>query len=171
MLARLRALALLLLLCALAATVPARAHIAVHFYSSEQSGTFPHAFILISGRLASSGRDVSANYGFTAARVTPTILRAPTAGYVQQVRPAYIAGAHRHFTIRVNDRGYARLMARVAVWQRRPQPSYDLTRANCVHFVMDLARTAGLSVNKNSEYLLKPRRFLNELQALNPGVI
>lgn len=169
MLARLRILAFLLL-CVLTTSVPARAHIAVAFYSSEQSGTFPHAFVLISGRLAANGRDVSANYGFTAARVTPTILRAPAPGYVQQVQPAYIAGAHRHFTIRINDRGYARLMTRVAAWQRRPQPSYDLTRANCVHFVMDLARTAGLSVNKNSEFFLQPRRFLNELLALNPGV-
>lgn len=171
MLNRLRAFALFMLFCAFAVTAPARAHIAVDFYSSEQSGNFPHAFVRISGRLAASGRDVSANYGFTAVRVTPTILREPAAGYVQQVKPAYIAGAHRHFTIRVDDRGYARLMARVAFWQRRAQPSYDLTRANCVHFVMDLARTAGLSVRQDSEYLLKPRRFLNELQALNPGVI
>lgn len=148
----------------------ARANIAVHFYSSEWGDTYPHAFVVFNGRLAVSGKSISANYGFTAARVMSTILRQPTPGYVQRVSSDYIAKAHRHFTLRINDQAYGKLMARIALWQKRRQPSYDLNRANCVHFVMELAEVAGLRVNRASQFFKLPRRFLDEVRALNPVV-
>ena len=43
-------------------------------------------------------------------------------------------------------------------------------RRNCVHFVMDMGAALGLNVNRRSEYFTKPRQFLDEMRALNPGV-
>jgi hypothetical protein len=162
--------ALCVALAALILPSLAQAAVRVHFYSREFGNQFPHAFIMVEGTIDATGRRVAANYGFTAALVTPSILTAPVAGYVQTVEPAYIAGAQRQFTVTLDDAGYRRLMIRIARWQARPQPAYRLDTANCVHFVMDLAEVAGLKVNRTSAFFKRPRRFLEEVRALNRGL-
>ncbi|NJS15499.1 MAG: hypothetical protein HC788_13975 [Sphingopyxis sp.] len=161
--------AILLFLFSFAMAPLTQAAVQVHFYSREFGNQFPHAFIIVQGTLDASGEKVSANYGFTAASVAPAVLVGSVKGYVQALKPDYIAKADRKFTVTLNDAGYARLMAKVAEWQNRKQPAYNLNKANCVHFVMELAEVAGLKVNRASKLFKKPRSFLEEVLGLNPG--
>jgi len=157
----------LLLLCA-GLTAPARAEVVVSFYSHDFGDRFPHAFIVVKGKLDATGEDIHANYGFTATAVSPAILFGSVKGEVQTSKPDYIAKSDRQFDVTVDDATYARLMAKVAEWRDREQPSYSLNKYNCVHFVMELAEVAGLKVDRKSKLFKKPKSFLNEVRGLNP---
>ncbi|WP_033075091.1 hypothetical protein [Sphingopyxis sp. MWB1] len=160
--------ALALMFLALAA--PARADVTVSFYSHEFGENFPHAFIVVKGRLAKDGRSIDTNYGFTATTVSPAILFGSVKGEVQTQKPAYIAKSDRQFSVTIEDAAYARLIAKVREWEARAQPSYNLGKSNCVHFVMELAEVAGLKVNRKSKFFKKPKSFLLEVKRLNPGL-
>jgi hypothetical protein len=162
--------AFLLFLLSFVMTPAVHAAVQVHFYSREFGNQFPHAFIIVEGTLDATGEKVSGNYGFTAASVSPAVLMGSVKGYVQALKPDYIAKADRRFTLTVSDAVYAKLMAKVAEWQARTQPAYNLNKRNCVHFVMELAEVAGLRVNRVSKFFKKPRSFLEEVLGLNPGV-
>lgn len=157
----------LLLLCA-GLTAPVRAEVVVSFYSHDFGDRFPHAFIVLKGRLDATGEVIDANYGFTATSVSPAILLGSVKGEVQTSKPDYIAKSDRQFDVTVDDATYARLMAKVAEWRDRKQPSYSLNKRNCVHFVMELAEIVGLKVNRNSKLFKKPKSFLIEVRELNP---
>ena len=159
----------LLLLCA-GLTAPARAEVVVSFYSHDFGDRFPHAFIVMKGKLDATGEEIDANYGFTATSVSPAILFGSVKGEVQTSKPDYIAKSDRQFDVTVDDATYARLLAKVAEWRDREQPSYSLNKYNCVHFVMELAEVAGLTVNRKSKLFKKPKSFLIEVKGLNPGV-
>jgi hypothetical protein len=168
---RLRALtALCLTLLSLLLAPAALAAVQVHFYSREFGNQFPHAFVKVEGTLDGTGEKVSANYGFTAASISPAILMGSVKGYVQALKADYMAKADRKFTVTLDDAAYAKFLRKVAEWQDRKQPSYSLDKRNCVHFVMELAEVAGLKVNRASKFFKKPRSFLEELLSLNPGV-
>jgi hypothetical protein len=162
--------AIFLFLCSFVAVPTAHAAVQVHFYSREFGNQFPHAFIIVEGTVDATGEKVSANYGFTAVSVSPSVLVGSVKGHVQALKPAYIAKADRQFTVTLDDARYRKLMARIAEWQARKQPAYNLNKANCVHFVMELAEVAGLKVNRATKFLKKPRSFLIEVLGLNPGV-
>lgn len=151
-------------------SAPARAEVVVSFYSHDFGDRFPHAFIVLKGRLESTGEAIDANYGFTATNVSPAILFGSVKGEVQSSKPDYIAKSDRQFDVTVDAAAYARLMAKVAEWRDRKQPSYSLNRRNCVHFVMELAEVAGLKVNHKSKLFKKPKSFLIEVRDLNPGL-
>jgi hypothetical protein len=171
MIVRFRALtALCLLLLSVMLAPSASAAVQVHFYSREFGNQFPHAFVKVEGTLDGTGEKVSANYGFTASSITPAILMGSVKGYVQALKADYMAKADRKFSVTLDDATYAKLLRKVAEWQGRTQPSYNLDTRNCVHFVMELAETAGLKVNRASKLFKKPRSFLEELLSLNPGV-
>ena len=70
----------------------------------------------------------------------------------------------------VDDATYGRILAKVAEWRDREQPSYSLNKRNCVHFVMELAEVVGLKVNRKSKLFKKPKSFLIEVKGLNPEV-
>ena len=70
----------------------------------------------------------------------------------------------------LDDAGLRRVLAKVQEWQDRAQPSYNLGKRNCVHFVMEIAETVGLAVNRKSKYFKKPRSFLEEVKSLNPAL-
>jgi hypothetical protein len=159
----------LLLLCA-GLTSPARAEVVVSFYSHDFGDRFPHAFIVMKGKLDATGEEIDANDGFTATSVSPAILFGSVKGEVQTSKPDYIAKSDRQFDVTVDDATYARLLAKVAEWRDREQPSYSLNKYNCVHFVMELAEVAGLTVNRKSKLFKKPKSFLIEVKGLNPGV-
>lgn len=165
---RLILLTLIVFFAGLAA--PARAEVVVSFYSHDFGDRFPHAFIVLKGRLDGTGEEVDANYGFTATNVSPGILFGSVKGEVQSSKPDYIAKSDRQFDVTVDDATYARLMEKVAEWRDRAQPSYSLNRRNCVHFVMELAEVAGLQVNHKSKFFKKPKSFLIEVRELNPGL-
>lgn len=148
----------------------AQAEVDVTFYSHEFGSSFPHAFIVLKGTVDATGEVVDTAYGFTAKNLTPAILWGSVIGVVQTPKPDYIADSNPHFTVRVDDAGYAKLLAKVAEWRDRPQKSYNLNKRNCVHFAMETAETVGLKVNHKSKFFKKPRSFLEEVEALNPGV-
>ena len=159
----------LLLLCA-GLTAPARAEVVVSFYSHDFGDRFPHAFVVLKGKIDATGELVDANYGFTATSVSPAILFGSVRGEVQTSKPDYIAKSDRQFDVTIDDATYARLMAKVAEWRDRKQPSYSLNKYNCVHFVMELAEISGLKVDRESKLFKKPKSFLLEVKGLNPGV-
>ncbi|HJS10086.1 hypothetical protein [Sphingopyxis sp.] len=157
----------LLMLCA-GLAVPARAEVVVSFYSHDFGDRFPHAFIVMKGTLDATGEVVDSNYGFTAVSVSPAILFGSVKGKVESSEPDYIAKSDRQFDVTVDDATYARVLAKVAEWQGREQPSYSLNKFNCVHFVMELAETVGLKVDRKSKLFKKPKSFLIEVRGLNP---
>jgi hypothetical protein len=159
----------LLLFCA-GLTNPARAEVVVSFYSHDFGDRFPHAFIVMKGKLEATGEVVDANYGFTATSVSPAILLGSVKGEVQTSKPDYIAKSNRQFGVTVDDATYARILAKVAEWRDRKQPSYSLNKRNCVHFVMELAEVVGLKVNRKSKLFKKPKSFLIEVKDLNPAL-
>jgi hypothetical protein len=164
----LRTILLTLLLFCAGLAGPARAEVAVSFYSHDFGDRFPHAFIVMKGKLDATAEAVDANYGFTATTVSPAILFGSVKGQVQTSKPAYVAKSDRQFSVMVSDETYARLMAKILEWRDRPQPSYNLGKGNCVHFVMELAEIVGLKVNRKSKYFKKPKSFLHEVKGLNP---
>jgi len=166
----LRLLLLSLLLFCAGLTTPARAEVVVSFYSHDFGDRFPHAFIVLKGKIDATGEAVHANYGFTASSVSPAILLGSVKGEVQTSKPDYIAKSDRQFDVTVDDATYARLMAKIAEWRDREQPSYSLNKRNCVHFVMELAEVVGLTVNRKSKLFKKPKSFLIEVKGLNPGL-
>jgi len=167
---RLRLMFLTLLAFCLGAALPAEAAVTVGFYSHDFGDRFPHAFITVKGSLDGSGQAVDNNFGFTAKNVSPAILLGSVKGYVQTSKADYIAKSDRQFSVTVDDATYARLIAKVREWQDRKQPSYSLNKANCVHFVMELAEVVGLKVDRKSKFFKKPKSFLLEVKALNPGL-
>ncbi|HWW57246.1 MAG TPA: hypothetical protein VN047_10180 [Sphingopyxis sp.] len=157
----------LMMLCA-GLAAPARAEVVVSFYSHDFGDRFPHAFIVLKGKVDATGEMVDANYGFTATSVSPAILFGAVKGEVQTSKPGYVAKSDRQFDVTVDDATYALLMAKVTEWRERKQPSYSLNKFNCVHFVMELAEVAGLKVNRKSKFFKKPKSFLIEVKGLNP---
>ena len=87
---------------------------------------------------------------------------------VEQARN--IARSDRQFALTLTDAQYLAVEAVVARWRNRPQPSYDLNRRNCVHFVGEVAEAAGLRVEYSPGLMKKPRSFLVAVRALNPSL-
>ena len=58
-----------------------------------------------------------------------------------------IARSDRQFALTLTDEQYAAVMAVVERWRTRRQPSYNLSRRNCVHFVAEIAEASGLRVD------------------------
>jgi len=159
---------LLLLLSLLPA--PAAAQVVATFYSHELGDSFPHAFVVFKGKTVTDGTPVDINYGFTPKTVTPAILLGSVAGRLDIAEPDYVADSTPQFRVTLTDAQYAAMMAVVEAWRTRPSPSYNLNRANCVHFVGELARAAGLAVTFPKRLMKKPRSYLRELMRLNPQV-
>jgi hypothetical protein len=148
---------------------PAAAAVEIAFYSRELGGNnFPHAFIAVKGTVDATGERVDTSYGFTAKAVTPAILFGSVAGEVVIEGGRAIARSDRQFALTLSDGRYGAVMAVVARWRGRAQPSYNLNRANCVHFVAELAEAAGLRVERIQRLMKRPRSFLQHVRALNP---
>lgn len=157
-----------LLLAGLAA--PAWADVQLSFYSRELGGNnFPHAFVRMSGTLT-DGSAVDTAVGFTARSVTPAILLGSVTGDVIQETPGMIARSDRQFSVTVDEDRYRAVLAVVERWRTRTQPSYNLNRRNCVHFVGELAEAAGLRVDFAKGLMKRPRSFLQHVRSLNPLV-
>jgi hypothetical protein len=144
---------------------PASAEVIARFYSRDFGEVFPHAFFEVEGTGVPKK-----NYGFTAKSVTPMVLMGPVAGRIVEMKPAYVAKSRLHFTLRLSDDQYRKLMAVVGDWGGRGQPSYDLYKANCVSFIRDAVQALGYKTNPNTRFLGKPKSFLAEVQGLNPGL-
>ena len=162
-----RCLLALLFLCA--GSAPASAAVEIAFYSRELGGNnFPHAFVRLRGTIDATGAPVDTAYGFTARSVTPALLFGSVAGEVIVETPRQIARSDRQFAVILTDRQYGAVLAVVERWRNRPQPSYNLNRRNCIHFVAELAAAIGLRVDYPRELMRRPRSYLQHVRSLNP---
>jgi hypothetical protein len=159
---------LLAALLLLGVASPAAAAVEIGFYSRELTGrNFPHAFVMLRGTVDATGEQVDTSYGFTAHAVTPALLLGSVTGDVVQ-GAQQTAHSRRQFALTLSDARYLAVMAVVERWRNRPQPSYNLNRRNCVHFVAELAEAAGLRVAYLQRLMKRPRSFLEHVRSLNP---
>ena len=115
-----------------------------------------------------TGEQVNISYGFTAHSVTPALLFGSVTGEVVVEGERQMARSTRQFAVMLSDERYRAVMAVVDSWRNRPQPSYNLNHRNCVHFVAELARAAGLNVDDAPGLMKRPRSFLLHIRSLNP---
>lgn len=161
-LARLR---LVLAALALALGVqPAWAAVEVTFYSHEFGSSFPHAFIIVEGTLDRGGERISEDYGFSAKTISPAILMGRVKGEVISDHGRnYVKGSNPHFTMKLSDAEYDSLIGTVRRWRALKQPSYDLGKQNCVHFVGELAASLGMKAKAVKGLMKKPGSYLSRV--------
>ena len=162
-----------LLLSMLLVLAPAKALAAVEitFYSHEFGSRFPHAFIVLSGTDDRTGQKIDSNYGFTATHISPAILIGSVTGEVMSMEGAadrkYIADSNRHFTFKLSDAEHEAVKKTIANWQGLKQPSYNLNKQNCVHFVADVAASLGMLADRPKALMKKPRSYTDSLAVAN----
>lgn len=160
-----------MILFSLTIVTPARAEVLATFYSHDFTGAyFPHAFIRLQGELDATGEVIDTNYGFTANSLSPGILFGSVKHKMETKELKYIEKSKPHFTIKLDDAGYAKLLEHVAAWRDIEGKGYNLGKRNCVHFVMEAAALYGLNINRKSKFFKKPKSFLVELMSLNPDL-
>jgi hypothetical protein len=163
--------ALFLALCLLALPADSHAEVLATFYSHDMKDNyFPHAFVRLKGSLDATGEAIDTNYGFTAQKVSPALLLGSVLGMIETKDAKYVDRSDAHFTLKLSDADYQKLMGHVEKWRTMPGKSYNLGKQNCVHFVMEAASMFGLSVNRRSKYFKKPKTFLMEVLKLNSGL-
>lgn len=159
------------LIAAFALAFPAAAQVSLSFHSFNGSmfgGHYPHAFIVLEGTDDATGERISANYGFTAIRVTPAVLTSSVEGAVESKGPDYMRGTNRHFSIALSEAQFRAVMAEVRAWRDQGGKDYNLNTRNCVHFVAAIARVVGLKSDVPAKLVKKPRAWLNYVTRMNP---
>lgn len=155
-----------------AGAAPGRAAVEIAFYSRELgANNFPHAFVTLKGTIGADGTIIDESWGFTAKAVTPAILMGSVGGKVIAEHPSYVAKSDRQFALTLSDEGYRAVIARIEQWRAKKQPSYNLNRSNCVHFVGEVAEAAGLRVDFDRELMKKPRSFLVAVRDANAATL
>lgn len=158
---------LALLIC-LGVALPARAAVTITFWSHELGNSFPHAFITLRGTPDAGGAPIDANYGFTAKSVTPALLFGSVPGEVEPAKPSYIAGSDAQFSVVLTDAQYAQILHLIAAWDEKTGDGhYNLNNRNCVHFVKEAARIAGLMDLDRPKLMKKPRSYLLSIGEAN----
>ena len=151
--------------------VPAQAAVQISFHSRDFGTSFPHAFILFSGTLDSTGEAVEGNYGFTVRHlIGPSFFFGRVQGTVLSESAEYVAGANHHFTMVVTEDQYRNVMALIETWRSLPQPSYSLERRNCVSFVAEVATLLGLQADTRG-LMRRPKAFLDRVREQNLALI
>lgn len=154
---------------------PAHAAVEIAFYSHELQASgngeriieFPHAFITMRGRPDAGGKEVDGNHGFTADQISMAIVMGPVKGRMVSAGKAYVRGSRRHLALRLSDARYATVQAAYRRWAAVKGKSYDLDTRNCVHFVAEMARAAGLVVPADPLLMKSPDKFLEAVAARN----
>jgi hypothetical protein len=168
----LRRLALAVALCVAVIASPAFAAVEISFYARELGGNnFPHAFFALKGTNDATGEQVDTSLGFTAHSVTPAILFGSVRGEVEVEGEQQIARSDRKFAMMLNNAQYQAVMAVVEEWRNAPQPSYNLRRHSCVHFVSAVAAAIGLRIDNSQRLMNRPRSFLERVVELNPQLV
>lgn len=159
----------LLALLLLGLPVPAQAAVEISFYSREMQGNnFPHAFVALRGTVDGTGAVVDTSFGFTAKAITPAILLGSVGGEVVVEGANQIERSDRQFAVTLTDQQYGAALAVIERWRNRRQPSYNMNRRNCVHFVGEVAQAIGLRVEFPQRLMKRPRSYLQHIRALNP---
>jgi hypothetical protein len=144
-----------------------QAAVEIDFYSHDFGKEFPHAFVVLKGTLDSTGEKVDTNLGYSALRVTPAILFKSVPGGVDEgvIPEEYIARSTEHFSLMLSDEEYRAVMAVEAAWKARPQPSYNINDANCVHFVSDVLLALHMKGEPRKGLMRSPHSFLDAVTA------
>lgn len=128
---------------------------------------FPHAYVQATGALDETGEAVNWAAGFTAKNPGPQLLFMRGAGVVQEPDARYVGEGVPYLRLTVTDDAYRAIRARADWWGGAEGSTYDLRRRNCITFIADLARLAGLRTA--NEPSMKPGTFLEATAALNPA--
>lgn len=128
---------------------------------------FPHAYVQATGTLDDTGDPVDWAAGFTAKNPGPQLLFARGAGVVAYPDARYVGEGKPYLRLTVSDAVYRAVRARADWWGGPEGSVYDLRRRNCISFIADLARVAGLRTA--AEPSMKPGTFLEATGALNPA--
>lgn len=152
-------LAGLLAAVALLGPTHAKAAVDITFYAREMGSQFPHGFVVLAGTLDRTGERIDANYGFTATHVTPSLLFGSVRGEFEPLEPGYVRGSEPHFRMTLSDAEYDQVMATVTRYNELRQPSYNLNRRNCVHFIADVAAALGMQAELPRNLTRRPRSF------------
>lgn len=127
---------------------------------------FPHAYVHATGTLDATGEAVEWAAGFTAKNPGPQLLFARDRGQVVAPEARYIGEGRVYLVLRISDETYQAIRARADWWNTPEGGVYDLRRRNCITFVADLARLAGLQTA--AEPTMRPGSFLQATADLNP---
>jgi hypothetical protein len=150
--------------------LPAQAAVTITFWSHEFGNSFPHTFFTLRGTPDAGGAPVDANYGFTAKTVSPAILFGTVPGRLDIAKPGYMKSSDAQFSVVLTDTQYAQVLALIAAWDEKTGDGhYNLNSRNCIHFVREAARIAGLSGLNHPKLMKKPRSFLQAVAEANPG--
>lgn len=164
-------LALTALLLALA-PAQARAAVTITFWSHDFGNYFPHAFFTLRGVPDAGGPAIDASYGFTARAITPAILFGNVGGRVEGAKRGYMEGSHVRFARVLTDAQYGAIVALVREWgEKTGDSTYNLNRRNCVHFVAEAARRAGLAHVAFPRLMKKPGSYLKAVAEANAGEV
>jgi hypothetical protein len=154
------------------AASPAQAAVTMTFWSRDFGDYFPHAFFRLRGTLDAGGAPVDASYGFTARSVTPAILFGNVAGRIERPKLGYMQGSKVRFAVTLSDAQYGAVLALVREWDATTGDStYNLGKRNCVTFVREAARRAGLTTVDFPKLMKKPTSFLRAVAAANPAQV
>lgn len=162
--------ALALALLALGVPLPAQAAVTMTFWSHELGNYFPHAFFTLRGVPEAGGAPIDANIGFTAKSISPAMLFGSVPGRLDIAKPGYMDGSDAQFSVEITDAQLAQILALAAEWDEKgTQSRYHMNRHNCVTFVREAARIAGLAGLDQPKLMKKPRSFLKAVEAANVG--
>jgi hypothetical protein len=153
-------------LLALSAWAPASAEVRLTFWSHDTTNYFPHAFFTVKGTLDATGQPVDDSYGFTLNSIGPSALFGSVPAHMDRTNKRYIRNSDAQFRVTITDAQYAAIMRQVAEWGA-PGSKWNLNRRNCVHFVAEVARRAGLKVVEDKRLMKKPKSFTKSLIPLN----
>lgn len=154
---------------------PALAQVVLTFYAHPGARVrdgnllFPHAFVHATGSLEDTGDAVDWSAGFTARNPGPQLLFARGVGVVENPNPRYVDEGKPYLRLTVSDAAYRAVRARSDWWASPEGWVYDLRRRNCISFIADLARAAGLRTA--AEPSMKPGTFLEATAVLNPRAV
>lgn len=161
--ARLAALLLVL------AAWPAQAAVTLTFWTRELGNYFPHAFVTLKGT-TDAGEAVDTSYGFTARSIGPGMLFGSVKGRIDITNKAYMRRSNALFSVVLTDEQYAAVRRLRDEWDAETgDATYNMNRRNCVHFVGEVARRAGLVVEEPRKLMKRPTSFTRSLAALNAG--
>ena len=161
---------LLLAAIAFAWASGASAEVRLTFHSFNGSiiaGRYPHTFVSMEGTL-DDGTPVKENYGFSAKRTTMAALRGPVPHTILIEKDKWLTRTNRHFTVAVPDETYREVVALMERWRDAPGRYYDLETRNCIHFVGEIGKLAGLTIAYPEDMLRRPKKWLNHITTLNP---
>ncbi|WP_298744724.1 hypothetical protein [uncultured Brevundimonas sp.] len=128
---------------------------------------FPHAYVHAQGTDDETGEAVDWSAGFTARSPGPHLLFARGGGVVTAPDARYVDEGRPFLRLSLDAAAWRALKGRAEWWNTPEGSVYDLRRRNCITFVADLARVAGLRTAP--EPSMKPGTFLEATAALNPG--